>query len=231
MNEPENTPDPTTSTALAAADTSPSSGRPPHLFAPGVSGNPGGRPKDPFASLIRKDTDNGAEIVAFLLACMRDELDGRLADRAGVIDRWEADADTIMAGVRELQRDAKDDPDQTIKIAKVVQERTNEAALLKVKARTLRARLARRRKVAVPVKQRQVAAALLLERGWGKALERVDLKVGGDGTPIGAAAAPGAGPLPALTEDDLAKIGAVLEGAAKRAEVVPAEASAVESSS
>jgi hypothetical protein len=47
-------------------------GRP---FTPGVSGNPGGRPKGAhrFASLIRKHTRHGRELIDLALRVMRDE--------------------------------------------------------------------------------------------------------------------------------------------------------------
>ena len=42
-------------------------GRP---FAPGNSANPGGRPKG-LASLVREQTNDGAELVAFMLSVLR----------------------------------------------------------------------------------------------------------------------------------------------------------------
>ncbi len=44
-------------------------GRP---FSPGVSGNPGGRPKG-FVRRIREETCDGAELVDFMLSVFRDE--------------------------------------------------------------------------------------------------------------------------------------------------------------
>lgn len=44
-------------------------GRP---FAPGVSGNPGGRPRG-FASYIREQTGEGRELVDFALGVLRDD--------------------------------------------------------------------------------------------------------------------------------------------------------------
>lgn len=42
----------------------------PWLFKPGVSPNPGGRPKG-LASLVKAETGDGAELVAFMLDVMR----------------------------------------------------------------------------------------------------------------------------------------------------------------
>jgi hypothetical protein len=39
-------------------------------WAPGVSGNPGGRPKG-LAALVREETADGAELVTFMLAVLR----------------------------------------------------------------------------------------------------------------------------------------------------------------
>ena len=39
-------------------------------FVPGVSGNPQGRPKG-FAAIIREETREGAELVAYMLAVLR----------------------------------------------------------------------------------------------------------------------------------------------------------------
>ncbi|MCL0055420.1 hypothetical protein M1N56_06075 [Dehalococcoidia bacterium] len=44
-------------------------------FAPGVSGNPGGRPKS-LASYIRETTDGGREMVDLMVAVMRGEAVG-----------------------------------------------------------------------------------------------------------------------------------------------------------
>jgi 2-hydroxychromene-2-carboxylate isomerase len=40
-------------------------------FQPGQSGNPNGRPKNPFGELIRKQTNNGQEIVDKVLNILR----------------------------------------------------------------------------------------------------------------------------------------------------------------
>lgn len=40
-------------------------------FKPGTSGNPGGRPKNPFPALIRENTKDGHEIVATVLRVLR----------------------------------------------------------------------------------------------------------------------------------------------------------------
>lgn len=42
----------------------------PWLFKPGVSGNPGGRPRG-LAELVRQETKDGAELVAFMLRVLR----------------------------------------------------------------------------------------------------------------------------------------------------------------
>jgi hypothetical protein len=62
-------------------------GRP---FPPGVSGNPGGRPRGLVAT-IRAETEDGAEMVAFMLRVLRDqEADVRLRDRVAAAT-WLAD--------------------------------------------------------------------------------------------------------------------------------------------
>ena len=44
--------------------------RPPWQFQPGNSANPGGRPKG-LAALVRAETKDGAELVAFMLSVLR----------------------------------------------------------------------------------------------------------------------------------------------------------------
>lgn len=191
-------------------------GRP---FQPGVCANPGGRPKDPIAALVREATCDGADVVTFLVAVVKDEVDGRIADKGGMIDRLLADAGVLEKRAKRLEEEAG------IAVAIVapdVKKLREEAADLKARAEGLRARLARKRKIAVPVKTRVAAAEVLLERGWGKAVERVDLTVGNpDGSPIGGDGHPlPEGPLAHLNGEDLAAIGEVLDRAAKRTEVV-----------
>lgn len=187
-------------------------GRP---FVPGICTNPGGQPKDPIARVVRDLTCNGEEVVKFLLAVVRDDLDGRMADKGGVVDKLEVDA---KLAEDELAR-ARDEGDM-LKIG----ELEKKARELRERAKLLRAKLARKRKVAVAVKTRVAAAQILLDRGWGRARETIDLKLGGDGTAIGvAASAPAPGALAALEAADLAAIGEVLERAAKRAEPVTIE--------
>jgi len=52
-----------------ATENSPGADRP-WLFRPGQSGNPGGRPKG-LAALVKAETGDGAELVAFMLRVLR----------------------------------------------------------------------------------------------------------------------------------------------------------------
>ena len=62
-------------------------GRP---FPPGVSGNPGGRPRG-LVSAIRSETQDGAELVRFMLSVLRAEVPGAtLRDRMAAAS-WLAD--------------------------------------------------------------------------------------------------------------------------------------------
>lgn len=213
MEETPETPEapPETPAEISATSASPRViGRP--FVAGGPSANPGGRPKDPIARLVREATCDGAEIVSFLLAVMRDDLDGRIADKGGMVDRLEVDASIVEAEVQK----AKDDGD-VFKIATL----EGKARELRSRAKGLRAKLSRKRKIAVAVKTRHAAAETLLERAYGKALETIDLGLGNrDGSPLGSPAP--TGPLAALTTGDLAAIGEVLDRAAKRGATVDA---------
>ena len=51
--------------------------RPPWQFKPGVSPNPGGRPKG-IAALVREQTADGAELVEFMLDVLRGKRKGPL---------------------------------------------------------------------------------------------------------------------------------------------------------
>jgi hypothetical protein len=191
-------------------------GRP---FQPGVCANPGGRPKDPIARFVREGLDGGAEAVAFLLAVMRDDLDGRMADKGGMIDRMYADA---LALEKKAERAVKEAGG--VFVSEEASGWREEASDKRAKADALRARLARKRKIAVAVKTRVAAAEILLERGWGKPLERVDLTVGNpDGSAISGRGAAPSGPLVNLQISDLAKIAEVFEAAKKREEAIEVE--------
>lgn len=204
--------------ALDVTDRKPAPfGRP---FAPGVSGNPGGRPKDTIAALVRDATCDGADVVAFLVAVVRDDVDGRMADKGGMIDRLFADATALEKRADKLEKDAGA---AVCVVADDVRKMRDEAFTFRARADALRLRLARKRKIAVAVKTRVAAAQVLLERGWGKPLETVDLTLGNpDGSPLGGDGRPPPprGPLANLTNGDLAEIGAVLERATKRDQVV-----------
>jgi hypothetical protein len=186
-------------------------------FLPGVSGNPGGKPRDPFARLIRERTKDGLELVEFALAVLRDDLTGRVAAQVGVLEVFEGD----LAALEIKYKRAKeaDDVMATATLAGQVKDLKAQIVKLKKSQNT-------KRKIPVAVKSRLAALVWLGERGWGRAVERVDLKLGGDGTPIGGAApgAPDQGVLLKLTESDLAKIGVVLEDASKRPEIVESSA-------
>lgn len=53
-----------------------------HRWVKGQSGNPGGRPKDPFGPLIRKETKEGLELVRKALSIMRSTQEDDLALKA-----------------------------------------------------------------------------------------------------------------------------------------------------
>lgn len=188
------------------------------------SANPTGRPRDPFAALIREGTKDGVELVEFALACLRDDLDGRIADKSGLCDRMDLDA----AAAEEMAAKARDAGD-------VFGTATHEtrARELRAKAKAMRTKLARKRKIPVPVKSRIAALEYLSNRGWGKPRETIDLSLGNpDGSPLGAnPAMPAPGALSSLTVGDLAEIGAVLERATKRGEPIEAEPSTVDPTS
>ena len=63
--------------------------RPAHLFKPGQSGNPGGRPLG-LASQIREKTNNGAELVDFMLSVLRGLKDKKQKDQLEACN-WLAD--------------------------------------------------------------------------------------------------------------------------------------------
>lgn len=58
-------------------------------FPPGVSGNPGGRPKG-LRSMIREQTGDGAELVAFALAVLRGKRRAMMKQRLEAL-YWLAD--------------------------------------------------------------------------------------------------------------------------------------------
>ncbi len=198
-------------------------GRP--FVAGAPSANPGGRPKDTIARYVREQTVDGTEIVDFLIAVVRDDVDGRIGDKGGLLDRMDADASVLEQKAARMRQG--DGGFAALANAAELAELDEKARDLHARAKALRSRLGRKRKIAVPVKTRHAAAVTLLERGWGKPLETVDLTLGNpDGTPIGSPEQPGA--LAHLTGDDMAKIGAVFEAASKRGEVVEAEGATVE---
>jgi hypothetical protein len=185
-------------------------GRP--FVAGAPSANPLGRPRDPFAALIREGTRDGQELVEFAFAVLRDDLDGRIADKAGLCDRLEVDAQIAETEAAK----ARDDGD-VFRIATC----ETKARELRTRAKAMRSKLARKRKVAVPVKTRMAALEYLSNRGWGKPLERVDLTLGNpDGSPMGSKPTDAPGVLARLTAADMADLatsmGAVLDRASKR---------------
>jgi hypothetical protein len=178
-----------------------------------TGGPPGpGRPRDPFAALFREASRDGIEMVEFAFAVLRDDLDGRIADKAGLCDRLEVDAQIAETEAAK----ARDDGD-VFRIATC----ETKARELRTRAKAMRSRLARKRKIAVPVKTRLQAWDYICTRGWGKPLERVDLTLGNpDGSPMGSKPTDAPGVLARLTAADMADLassmGAVLDRASKR---------------
>ena len=59
-------------------------------FLPGVSGNPGGRPTSGLATMIRDATEDGAELVTFMMSIFRGEQSDDIRIRADAAT-WLAD--------------------------------------------------------------------------------------------------------------------------------------------
>jgi hypothetical protein len=105
-------------------------GRP---FPPGVSGNPGGRPRG-LVSAIRSETRDGAELVQFMLSVLRGEIGGAtLRDRVAAAS-WLADhgfgrapqALAVLAG--RVEPGSQPDPAQLV----AALDRMSDGALLEL---------------------------------------------------------------------------------------------------